>query len=87
MGIFGHAKPDYSKLQGVRAYKPYRPEPEQNPPQSVSGIFPYTEQQVRAEALLAWVNELRAKVGLQPLPLVEEEPPNDGIALCGYDAL
>lgn len=36
------AKPDYSLLKGVRAYgyQPSSPAPEQNPPQSVSGVIP-----------------------------------------------
>lgn len=43
MGSQPRAKPDFSLLQGVRAYQPYRPEPEQNPPQSVSGVVPFQQ--------------------------------------------
>lgn len=52
------AKPDYSLLKGIRAYRPYRPEPEQNPPQSVSGAIPWEKHPGPDPVMQAYEREM-----------------------------
>lgn len=80
MGRQPRATPDFSLLKGVRAYQPYRPEPEQNPPQSVSGVFPWgiTTQQA-ADAL--------ASVSGQATPEPIGDDSNARDCLVWYDEL
>lgn len=81
------AKPDYTLLEGTRAYGPVKqlsrpygyqpscPEPERNPPQSVSGIIPWDGRvttQETADALMRMCvvspREAAERLGIQPGP-------------------
>lgn len=68
-------------FQPIPLKRPPRPEPEQRPPQSVSGIIPWgvtMEQAADALAMLA---------GVAPAPPEPIGDSSDGIAPCGYDEL
>lgn len=54
------AKPDYSLLKGIRAYDVRsRPEPEQNPPQSISGSVPWKLYPRPNPAIQAYEREIQ----------------------------
>lgn len=84
MGRQPRAKPDLSLLQGVRAYSSYRSEPAQNPPQSVSGIFPWvSDGRVTARQVSDALTSIF--VHAAPEPSSDESGARD--CLVWYDAL